>query len=61
MVAIPRELLSILLALFAGFFLYSGASELLPRSQGGHPHLSTVAATVLGMIFIYGVVRVAAI
>ena len=61
MVAIPRSFLSILLALFAGFFLYIGASELLPRSQNGRPNLSTVAATVLGMIFIYVVVRTAAL
>ena len=51
--------LALLLGLFAGFFLYIGASELLPRSQLGRPRLSTLAATALGGGFIYGVVRLA--
>lgn len=52
--------LSIALAVFAGFFLYIGASELLPRSHARRPQLSTLGATGLGLGFIYGVVRLAA-
>ncbi|HEX4196763.1 MAG TPA: hypothetical protein VHZ26_04915 [Caulobacteraceae bacterium] len=61
MIAIPAAGLALLLALFAGFFLYIGASELLPRAHGQRPHLSTVAATVVGLGFIYAVVRLASI
>lgn len=51
--------LAALLGVFAGFFLYIGASELLPRSHDRRPRLSTLAATAAGLIFIYGVIRLA--
>lgn len=54
--AIPGPSLALLLAVFGGFFLYIGASELLPRSQGLRPRLSSVAATVAGMALIYAVI-----
>jgi len=51
--------LALLLALFAGFFLYIGASELLPLSHQRRPHFSTVLATIGGMGLIFIVVRLA--
>ena len=51
--------LAVLLAMFAGVFLYIGASELLPDSHDRHPHLWTSAATVIGMAVIYLAVRLA--
>lgn len=42
-----------LLAIFAGFFLYLGASDLLPESHHGHPKGWTTAATILGAIVVY--------
>ncbi len=54
---IPAATLGVLLALFAGFFLYIGAGDMLPRSQAQRPGLSTLAATLLGLGLIYGVVR----
>lgn len=60
LIDVPAGLLSLLLAVFSGFFLYIGASELLPRSHQSRPHLSTLGATGLGLVFIYGVVRLAA-
>lgn len=60
-IAIPADGLALLLAVFAGFFLYIGASELLPRAHGQRPRLSTVAATVTGLGFIYAVVRLASL
>jgi zinc transporter ZupT len=60
-IAIPAAGLAVLLAVFAGFFLYIGASELLPRAHGQRPRLSTVAATIAGLGFIYAVVRLASI
>lgn len=58
-IATPASSLAPLLAVFAGFFLYIGASELLPRSQALRPRLSSVAATVAGMGLIYAVVSLA--
>lgn len=48
--------LGILLAMFAGFFLYIGASDLLPESQHRHPTVWTSVMTVLGIVFVYGLV-----
>lgn len=45
---VPESILSIVLALFAGFFLYIGASELLPDSHHRHPRIMTTVLTVLG-------------
>jgi ZIP family zinc transporter len=59
LISIPTFALAILLGVFAGFFLYIGASELLPRSQDRRPRLSTIAATGLGFAFIYAVIRLA--
>jgi zinc transporter ZupT len=55
-IAVPRFFLAVLLAVFAGFFLYIGASELLPRSHAGRPQLSSVAATGAGLALIYVVI-----
>lgn len=56
-IMVPIFILALLLGLFGGFFLYLGASQLLPRSQTQRPQLSTIAATVSGMTFIYLVIR----
>jgi ZIP family zinc transporter len=61
LIAIPAAMLALLLAAFAGFFLYIGASELLPRAHDRRPRLSTIAATATGLGFIYAVVRLASI
>jgi len=53
------DVLALTLALFAGFFLYIGASDLLPESHHAHPKFLTTAVTVLGAVFIYVVIRVA--
>ncbi|OGG60392.1 hypothetical protein A2765_03005 [Candidatus Kaiserbacteria bacterium RIFCSPHIGHO2_01_FULL_56_24] len=53
--------LGILLALFAGFFLYIGASELLPESHHAHPVRWTTFATLIGIATLYIVVRFAGI
>jgi len=51
--------LALLLAVFAGFFLYIGSSELLPRSQQQEPRSLIVAATTAGLALILLVVRLA--
>ncbi|WP_375394366.1 ZIP family metal transporter [uncultured Sphingomonas sp.] len=61
MVVVPVQVLALLLGVFAGGFLYIGASELLPRSRDGETGLARAGATALGLAFIYLVVRLAAL
>jgi len=56
---LSAPLLSLLLGLFAGFFLYIGASDLIPESHHAHPALWTTAMTLLGAVVLFGVVRLA--
>lgn len=41
------------LAVFAGLFLYLGASDLVPESQHAHPKILTTVTTVLGAAVVY--------
>lgn len=45
--------LGVLLALFCGFFIYIGASDLLPESHHQHPTYVTTLMTVLGISVLY--------
>lgn len=45
--------LGIVLALFCGFFLYLGASDLLPESHHRHPKLLTGVTNILGAAVIW--------
>lgn len=45
---LPQQAIALVLALFAGFFLYIGASDLLPESQHAHPKFFTTLATLCG-------------
>jgi len=58
-ISLSERSLGIILALFAGFFLYIGASELVPESHHKHPTFWTTAATILGMAIIFIVVSIA--
>jgi zinc transporter ZupT len=55
-IAAPPGALAIIIAAFAGFFLYIGASELLPDSHHRHPRAWTTIATLIGAGLIYVVV-----
>jgi ZIP family zinc transporter len=57
--SLPGEALSLVLALFAGFFLYIGASDLLPESFHAHPKALTTLVTLMGAAMLYIVVRLA--
>lgn len=59
LIAVPQPTLAMLLGVFGGFFLYIGASELLPRALNGRPRPAITAAALLGLAVIYGVVRLA--
>ncbi len=56
---IHKESLGLVLALFCGFFLYIGASDLLPESHHEHPKKITTIMTLLGAAVIYFVIKVA--
>jgi zinc transporter ZupT len=56
---LPGDALSIVLALFAGFFFYIGGSDLLPDSYHAHPKFLTTIMTLLGAGMLYLIVRLA--
>ncbi len=56
---LPPAQLGLVLALFAGFFLYLGASDLLPESHHEHPVYWTTICTVLGVAMLYAIVQLA--
>jgi ZIP family zinc transporter len=56
--SIPDYYLGVILALFCGFFLYIGASDLLPESHHRHPKASTTLMTLFGMAIIFAVVQI---
>jgi ZIP family zinc transporter len=56
---LPATTLGILLALFAGFFLYLGASDLLPESHHAHPTIWTTFMTILGMLVLFSAIKLA--
>ncbi len=53
LIRVPERFLSVILILFSGFFLYIGASELLPESYHSHPRFWTSVLTVLGMVVLW--------
>jgi ZIP family zinc transporter len=57
LIHLPQEALAEVLALFGGFFLYIGASDLLPESFHAHPKVFTTITTLSGAALLYVVVR----
>jgi ZIP family zinc transporter len=57
MVALSTHAVGGLLALYVGFFLFLGASDLLPEAHHEHPSKLRVALTVAGFVFIFAIVR----
>ena len=56
---LPEKYLSIILALFTGFFLYIGASDLIPESHHAHPKILTTFMTVLGVGVLFAAIQLA--
>jgi zinc transporter, ZIP family len=50
---VPDTALGAMLAIFAGFFLYIGAAELLPEAHRSHRSDWVVIATLVGVVAIY--------
>lgn len=57
--SVSSEILGVILAIFCGFFLYIGASDLIPESYHSHPTKWTTIATLIGATFIYIVIQFA--
>lgn len=53
LLVIPEQQFGLLLSIFAGLFLYIGASDLIPESYHSHPKALTTITTLLGMATIY--------
>ena len=53
LIPVPDEVLGGMLAVFAGFFLYIGAAELLPEAHRSDRSRWVVAATLAGVVGIY--------
>ncbi|MEJ1965024.1 MAG: ZIP family metal transporter [Gammaproteobacteria bacterium] len=51
--ALPEKAFGLVLALFAGFFLYIGASDLIPESHHAHPKFLTTFMTLMGAGALY--------
>ncbi len=58
-IQVPESALSLLLATFAGFFLYIGASDLLPESHHSHPKALTTVLTLIGALVLYLAITIA--
>lgn len=58
---LPESALSVIFAIFSGFFLYIGASDLLPESHHSHPTIWTTCATIMGMGVLYAAIKIAGI
>jgi len=58
-VSISMHGLGYLLSLYVGFFLFLGASDLLPEAHHEHPSRVRVALTVFGFVFVSAVVWLA--
>lgn len=58
-IRVPEGSLSLILAVFAGFFLYIGASDLLPESHHSHPKALTTVLTLIGAGVLYMAIHLA--
>jgi zinc transporter ZupT len=58
-ITVTESTLGLLLALFCGFFLYLGASDLLPESHHAHPTYWTTIMTIVGIVCMYVIISFA--
>jgi ZIP family zinc transporter len=54
---VSQPILGLILSIFAGFFFYIGASDLIPESHHRHPAFLTTAMTITGILVLYGVIH----
>lgn len=56
---LPEQGLGVVLGVFSGFFLYMGASDLIPESHHAHPKFLTTFMTILGMAVLFVAISIA--
>lgn len=54
---ISEGLLGLVLSLFTGFFIYLGASDLLPESHHRHPTIFTTLSTIVGIGLMFVIIN----
>jgi zinc transporter ZupT len=59
--SLPAPTLGIILAILCGFFIFIGASDLLPESHHNHAKVPAVLATVAGMLVMYFAIALAGV
>ena len=58
---LPERTLALILSLFAGFFLYIGATDLIPESHHAHPKMITTIMTLIGVGTMYFAIQFAGV
>jgi len=58
---LPESTLGIVLAVFCGFFLYIGASDLIPESHHSHPRFLTTVMTFVGATVLFIAIKLAGV
>lgn len=58
-ISVPDQVLASILAIFAGFFLYIGASDLIPEGHHSHSKGLTTLMTIVGALLVYIIVNIA--
>ena len=56
-ISVPDAILGLILSIFTGFFIYLGASDLIPESHHFHPTFWTTLMTVFGIGTMYLVIQ----
>lgn len=57
--SVSDSTLAVILAIFAGFFLYIGASDLIPEGHHSHSKILTTVMTIVGAVVLYAIVILA--
>jgi zinc transporter ZupT len=60
-ITVSEPTLGHILAIYAGFFLYMGATDLLPEAHSEHASWPRVALTVTGFVAVYGITTIAGV
>ncbi len=58
-ITVKDQYLAIILSVFAGFFLYIGASDLIPEGKHSHSKIFTTVMTLVGALILYLIVFIA--
>jgi zinc transporter, ZIP family len=60
-ITISEFALGEILAIYAGFFIFMGATDLLPEAHGEHASWARVLLTVAGFAAVFGITRIAGV